>query len=111
MPTWDQFVQFLNTFGVPVTILTFIGIFMWRYGARYIASVEKLHDGIGDKLGSQQALCSQHGKAIAGHDETMRAAALEAFRFFRVFVQREFPNSAVDAKEAFEKLERIIGEA
>lgn len=111
MPTWDQFTQFLNTFGAPMTMLVFLCFALWKYGGRYLVSVEKLHDSLGEKMGAQQALCGQHGKAIAEHDAVMREAAIEAFRFFRVFVVREFPNSADDAKEAFDKLQRIIGEA
>jgi hypothetical protein len=110
MPTWEQFTDFVDTVGVSATVLVFIGIFMWRYGARYITSVEKLHDGIGEKMGSQQTLCAQHGKLIATHDASMRDAAMVAFSFVQAFVEREFPASKPDADDAFEKLRRIMGE-
>lgn len=111
MPTWDQGVQFLNTFGVPVTLLVFIGIFFWKYGARYIASVEKLHDAIGTTIGKQQHLCEDHGKVMNAHDADSRRAVLEACSFCRRFVEREFPNSAKEADDACDKIEKIIGEA
>ena len=93
----------------------FVCFIVWKkvipLAERYMVSVEKLHDSIGENMKNQQGLCEAHGKVIIGHHKAARSAALEACKFCRSFVSREFPNSAEEADEACDKIERIIGEA
>jgi hypothetical protein len=88
MPTWEQFEKFVSTFGVPTAMLAVIVAFMWRYGARYIESVVKLHDSIGSSMGAQQQLCNTHGQVITSHDKAMRKAAIEACAMCRQIAEK-----------------------
>lgn len=111
MPDWEAVTVFVERVGIAGTMLFFVGLFMWRYGQRYIASVEKLHDSLGERMGTQQGLCALHGKRIEGHDVAMRKAALQGCEMCRAVADREFPNSAALVGKHCDEIERIIGEA
>jgi hypothetical protein len=108
------FVKQVMEYGALWAFAIFVCFVFWKkvvpLGDRYMTSVEKLHDSIGDHMKEQQRLCDGHGNIIIGHDKAARSAALEACKFCRAFVAKEFPTSTAEANSACDSIERIIGE-
>jgi low affinity Fe/Cu permease len=80
-------------------------------GERYVASTEKLHDKLDERMNGQQTLCEQHGEAIVTHDKQMRAAARQACQLCREVARSELPRAAAVIDRHCTEIERIIGEA
>ena len=114
MPEVD-FIKQVMEYGALWAFAIFVCFVFWKkvlpLGDRYMSSVEKLHDSIGEKMTAQTLVQQSHENALKVHDEGMRNAAQEACDFCRKFVAKEFTNSINEANEAFAKIERIIGEA
>lgn len=110
-----EFAKQIMEYGALWAFAIFVCFVFWKkvlpLGDRYLTSVEKLHDSIGENMKAQQGICTSHRQIIMGHDKAARAAAIEACKFCRAFVAKEFPNSAEEADEACDQIERIIGEA
>jgi hypothetical protein len=110
-----QWVRELWNQGVATAFTGFVLFFVWKkvipWLNGYFDSVNKLHDSIGEKIGTQQALCAKHGTAITSHDTAMRRAAIEACSMCRAIAEKELPNSAEMVGKHCDEIERIIGEA
>ena len=106
-----EFMDYGALWGFAILVVVVIWKKVLPWGDRYLTSVEKLHDSLGEKIGAQQVLCEKHAKVLGNHDHAMREAALEACQMCRAIAEKELPNSAVMVGKHCDEIERIIGEA
>ena len=102
--TIKQFMDYGALWGFAILVVIVVWKKVLPWGDRYMTSVEKLHDSLGERM-------SQQGKTINSHDQTMRDAALRGCQLCRDFVASEHPNFSANANAACDEIERIIGEA
>lgn len=114
-PLYLEQIKYFISQGVLGAIVAFMILVVWKkvipWLERYLVSVEKLHDSIGDNMGKQQALCHDHGTTIHSHDKQMRKAAIEACAMCRAIAEKDLPGSAALVGKHCDEIERIIGEA
>lgn len=86
----EEWIKEFISYGALGGFAVFAGFVFWKkvlpWGDRYIASVEKLHDQLGEKIGTQQDLCAQHGARITKHDKAARDIALHQCKLLPFFI-------------------------